>query len=195
MRLSRNRTALLDLSVNDLKTAILKRRGVIRAHRDMRGDDRCWADDYFVWAMIDGCPMLPTALPSLEEGMRVCRQFYQWRRAQIIDPMPIDAIVNRNLWDNDLVYMTRGQFLDELVRIQNGIHAHFAIGDRPRTLEDDRALYALLPEKLPADFVLPPEDEFLGESKAPLAGCPSFWKSHKNCPAALHNLHQWGPCR
>jgi hypothetical protein len=42
-------------------------------------------------------------------------------------------------------------------------------------------LYALLPERLPADTRLPPRPEFLGEKKAPHAGCPSYVRSHAGC--------------
>ena len=37
-------------------------------------------------------------------------------------------------------------------------------------------------------------EEFIGEAKAPHAGCPAFWRSHANCPVERHNLHRWGPC-
>jgi hypothetical protein len=89
--------------------------------------------------------------------------------------------------------MTREELALEHARLGAAILRHRDIADRPRTADDDRALYAVLPEKLPADFRLPPEDEFLGEAKAPHAGCPSFWRSHAACPAA-HDLHRWGPC-
>lgn len=66
--------------------------------------------------------------------------------------------------------------------------------DTPGTADDDRALYAILPEKMPADLRLPPEDHFLGETKSPDAGCPAFWRSHDGCGPEC-NLHQWGPCK
>lgn len=196
MRLPHRRDLLMlmSLSTSVLKEAILECRRVIRVHRDALGDNRCWLDDYLVWAMLDDSPDSPAVVPSFETAMQLCRQFYIWRRAEISDPVPADAILDPNLWDKDLDQISNADLFEELARIQNAIRQHRDINGRPRTVEDDRALYTVLPEKISADFRLPTEQDFLGEAKAPLAGCPAFWRSHSCCLVLRHDLHQWGPC-
>lgn len=186
--------AMLLREMSLLREAIIQRRSVIRHHRDQRLDDRCWLDDYLVWAMRADSPADLSSPPRFEEAMRRCRQFYFCRRATTKDSAPVDAIFDKSQWDADLVSMTKEQLANELMHIQEAIRRHRDIDNRPRSANDDRLLYSILPEKIPADLRLPPEGEFLGEAKAPHAGCPAFWKSHANCPAAAHNLHQWGPC-
>lgn len=63
-----------------------------------------------------------------------------------------------------------------ILQCRNAIRAH------RDARGDDRLPYAVLPEKIPCDFRLPPEAEFLGEAIAPHAGRPSFWRSHSACP-------------
>lgn len=194
MRLSRDRNVYLHLNGFFLKLAILERRNAIRKHRDAIGDDRCWVDDYLVWQMVVEVPCVPIMPPDFETAMNLCRQFYHLRRAETLDPMPDDAVLDYGLWDDDLAEITKDRLLDKLDEIQRVIWRHYDVGDRPRTIEDDRMLYAILPEKVPGDLRLPPEDEFLGEVLAPVAGCPAFWRSHGTCPVSCHNLHAWGPC-
>lgn len=194
MRLSCERTLLSQLELPDIGVAVLERRAAIQRHHDMCGDDRCWFDDYAVWEMLDDSPPAPSLLPPFEDAMALCQLFYHLRRSDTLDPMPPDAILDDNKWDDDLSPMTKDQFLDELVRIQETIRRHRDIKDRPRTIEDDRLLYAVLPEKIPADFRLPAQEDFLGEARSPHAGCPAFWRSHGTCASASHNFHRWGPC-
>lgn len=195
MRLTFDRNILARFSDGLLLAAILERRQVIRGHRDARGDDRCWLDDYLVWAMLDDSAPASTSPPPLQVAMMKCREFYRLRRADFADPIPTDAIINPALWNQDLRQMTRERLLDELVKIQEAIRRHRDIPDSPRIIDDDRALYSVLPENIPADFRLPPEEEFIGAAKAPAAGCPAFWRSHLSCQCSRHNLHQWGPCK
>lgn len=166
-------------------------RAAIRAHRDAKLDDRCWVDDYAVWATLEESPDITTP-PVYEEAMKQCRAFYLSRRARTPDAAPPDAVTDPALWDADLETMTAAQLTEELARLQAAVRAHH--GEKSHRIEHDRVLYHVLPEKIPADFRLPPEGEFLGEAKAPHAGCPSFWRSHAKCATACHNLHRWGPC-
>jgi hypothetical protein len=166
-------------------------RGRIREHRDQKGDDRCWLDDYGVWEMLPDSPPMPRL--SLEDGMKCCNEFWAFRRTNFPDPVPSDAILDPNFWDDDLIEMSAEELAEEFVRLCRAVRAHRDVAGRPRTISDDQALYTVLPEKIPADFRLPPEEEFLGEAKSPNAGCPAFWRSHKNCLAEC-NLHKWGPC-
>ena len=184
--------AALGLPKAGLMTAIRERRKAIRSHRDQKGDDRCWLDDCLVWAMLADSPSEPPML-SFEEGMCLCREFYSFRRAEAADPVGQDALTDPRLWDRDLFPMDQAGLLAELRRIQQAIFMHRNIVHRHRTLEDDRDLYGVLPEKVPADFRLPPEPDFLGEAAAPHAGCPSFWRSHASCQGPC-DLHAWGPC-
>jgi hypothetical protein len=185
------------LSGLELKDAILERRNAIRGHRDARGDDRCWLDDYLVWELVDGMPDLADCHMTREAGMRSCRDFYEFRRADLPDPVPRDAIRDPKLWDEDLKILSRPRLLDELLRLHRAIEAH-ALEAR-LTVAEDRALYAILPEKLAADFRLPARQKFLvpvtpeSGCPAPRYGCPQFWDSHAACGAKC-NLHQWGPC-
>lgn len=181
------------LSESALHDAILERRTAIRSHRDQRGDDRCWLDDAVMWSALVDTPSEPTVLPGYDEMMRRCTSFYNKRRSDISDPVPKDAIIDREHWDDDLASMTHAELLDELLRIQKALRTHRDINGRERNTEDDRALYRILPEHLPADFRLPAVDAFLGTAK-PCAGCPNFWKSHEHCGTNIHNTHRWGPC-
>ncbi|MEK7585184.1 MAG: hypothetical protein AAB455_01540 [Patescibacteria group bacterium] len=170
-------------------------RKAIRSHRDAKGDDRCHLDDYKVWASISESAWTPIKLPPYNEMMATCLEFYTHRRAETADPVPEGAIRSPRFWNVDLDQMTTKQLKSELSRLTKAITRHWVIVPRPRTTADDRELYAMLPEKMPADFRLPPEEEFLGEALAPHAGCPSFYRSHAGCPKEKScNVHQWGPC-
>lgn len=196
MRLSRDRSPLSSkLTVAQAKRAIIERRKEIRGHRDARMDDRCWADDYLIWTFVEGLPLYLCQFPPFSDAMKKCVEFYNFRRSDTPDTATPEANFDKATWDNDLETMNASELINELVKIQEAICVHYEIGNRPRTTEDDRKLYSVLPEKIPADFRLPPEEDFLGENKAPNAGCPSFWKSHGRCETMCHNLHQWGPCK
>lgn len=178
-----------------LRNSIQESRAAIRYHRDQKGDDRCFLDDYIVWARLPDSPMIFTRLPEFSQAMRLCEIFYTFRRADYADPVPPDAITDRSHWDDDLVYLSSVGLFGQFFLLQRAIRIHRDILNRLRTIDDDRALYAVLPEKLPADFRLPSEEAFLGEACAPKAGCPAFWRSHGDCFSCVHNFHEWGPCR
>jgi len=171
---------------------ILELRKVIRYHRDQKGDDRCWLDDYVVWNSLPETKQV-VRLPTYDEGMRKCRAFFKYRNADAVDEIPADAVLELAKWDDDLAEMSSENLFYELNKLENAIRKHTYIAYRERTIEDDRILYSVLPEKIPADFCLPSEEDFLGTTRTD-AGCPQFWKSHQNCPEE-HNLHQWGPCK
>ncbi|NBS41302.1 hypothetical protein EBS80_01425 [bacterium] len=173
--------------------ALLRLRAAIRHHRDQKGDNRCWLDDWRLWNKLRDVAFVDdTVIP--DDAMARCEAYYRHRRSETADPMPANAIRDRRRWNADIDNLSRAKQYDELSRIESAIRAHRDIVGRERTLDDDRALYAILPENLPADFRLPPEDQFLGETLAPHAGCPAFWRSHGSCPGTCHNLHTWGPC-
>lgn len=194
MRLPRDMVSLSKLEIAKVRRAILERRKEIRGHRDAKLDDRCWADDYLVWTFVEGLPLYLCQFPPFNDAMKKCVEFYNFRRADTLDPIPTGANFDPATWDDDLKRMGASELLDELIKIQEAIYIHGTISGRPRTADDDRKLYSVLPEKMPADFRLPPEDEFLGETRAPRAGCPSFWRSHLTCRTLRHGFHKWGPC-
>lgn len=171
---------------------IRRLRAGIRLHRDQRGDDRCWLDDWRLWKLLPETVLDDTRVPA--DATARCEAFYRHRRADVADPVPADAIIDPARWDDDLAGADGATLNVELARLRGAIADHRDVEDRERTLDDDRALYAVLPEKIPADFRLPPEPEFLGEARAPTAGCPAFLRSHGTCPGTCHNLHRWGPC-
>ncbi|MDP3698311.1 MAG: hypothetical protein Q8R47_01860 [Nanoarchaeota archaeon] len=167
-------------------------RKVIRYHRDQKGDDRCWVDDHLVWNSLPETKQV-VKLPTYDEGMRRCRAFFKYRNANSVDEISAAAVLDPAKWDNDLAGMNPGELTHEFSTLENAIRKHSYIVYRERTAEDDRELYSVLPEKIPADFRLPCEEDFLGTTRTD-AGCPQFWKSHEHCPGT-HNLHQWGPCK
>src|SRR3989344_175190 len=178
--------------MDSLHSQIIELRKVIRYHRDQKGDDRCWVDDYKVWNMLSETKQV-LHLPTYDEGMRKCRAFFKHRNVNSVDEIPADAVLDPVKWDDDLAGMNSGELNHEFSKLENAIRKHSYIVVKERTVEDDRELYSVLPEKIPADFRLPCEEDFLGTTRTD-AGCPQFWKSHANC-VGEHNLHQWGPCK
>lgn len=171
---------------------ILEMRSAIRSHRGQKGDDRCWLDDHAVYNTVPSIRE-KVHLPTYDEGMRKCRLFYKNRNAVSADPVPSDAILNSVEWDDDLREMNAEDLRNEHTKLETAILKHYNIPHDKKTIEYDRELYSILPEKIPADFRLPCEEDFLGTKKTD-AGCPQFWKSHQRC-SGEHNLHQWGPCK
>ncbi|MDO8495257.1 MAG: hypothetical protein Q7S32_01865 [bacterium] len=186
---------LMRLSRDELLVAIKERREALRYSRDQRGDDRCFLDDYKIWAFVEDTPRFSAyflnSMP-MQVKMSLCVMFYEFCRTEEPDPVSPDAILDSARWNEDIGSMFWEELLGELIKIQQAIVKHRDILDRPRTAQDYRDLYSVLPEKVPADFRLPPREEFLGRAKNG-AGCPQFWESHEAC---LHfcDLHQWGPC-
>ena len=179
--------------MGQLSQKISRIRGAIRQHRNQRGDNRCWLDDYLVWKTLDEDCGEPVTIP--DDAMDRCRAFYEFRRSDTFDETSLGTSVDReHVSDADLEGMEGDDLMRELDRVTTQVRSHRDINGRPRTLDDDRALYAVLPDQSPADFRLPAEDKFLGEALAPRAGCPAFWRSHANCPTGRHDFHRWGPC-
>src|SRR5690606_32948778 len=90
---------------NALRRKIAAIRAAIRHHRDEKGDDRCWLDDYFIWDFLPDSPGVPTTLPPGDEAMAACRAFYNLRNAPTPDPVPPDAVTDPARWDADLDHM------------------------------------------------------------------------------------------
>lgn len=174
---------------------IVTYRDAIRKHRDEKGDNRCWLDDFRLYKKTINENLVMITLPPQEEMMRRCTEFHMYRRADAPDSVPFDAIVDPKKWNDDINAIAPADLHIEFKKIEAAIKKHHDIVDRPRTIQDDRALYAVLPEKVPADFRLPSREEFLGTAK-PGAGCPAFWDSHQQCSFRNNcDVHSWGPCK
>ena len=171
---------------------LLRMRAAIRHHRDQRGDNRCWLNDWKLWRNLEDTILNDATIPK--DAMARCEAYYRNRRSDAPEAIPENAIRATRRWNEDIDGLGRGGTLREMRRVEAAIRAHRDAEDGEHTANHDRALYAVLPENLPADFRLPPRDEFLGETLSPNAGCPAFWRSHGFCADGCHDLHRWGPC-
>ncbi|MEK7552671.1 MAG: hypothetical protein AAB505_01015 [Patescibacteria group bacterium] len=198
MRLPHDLEALREkgLTRTQLEEAIKERRRTIRSHRDETWDDRCHLDDFLLYEHLDDSPSTPSKLPTEEEMMRRCKEFYEYRRAETADrPDPdVATIIDKRRWNEDLLPMDREGLLEKLYRIQQTIKKHRDIDGRSRTVDDDRELYRVLPENVMADFRLPPRDKFLGKDEGSCSGCRPFWKSHQDCSVKRCNFTAFGRC-
>jgi hypothetical protein len=176
-------------SLGVMKLRIIETRNIIRKHRDQKLDDRCWRDDDWIRKLV-GMPPLPKQEPV--QAMLLCLDFYNYRRAEQKDPDGPAAILDPKHWDSDLCDPS-----SDLFAISRSLtSAIWEFCDLPggeiRTIAHDRRLYSSLPEKIGADFRLPPKDQFLGWNDDP-SGCPHYHFSHLKC--GYHcNPHKWGPC-
>jgi len=187
----------LRLTRAQLIDAIKRRRKAIRKHRDQKGDDRCWLDDFWLYVFLNDSKPAPTKVPAFEPGLEQCKLFFVFRRADAPDPLPPDAILDRRFWEGGLNQRPVWDLILILRQIQEALKAHRDLPEqenRPRNLHDDRRLYSVLPEKMPADFRLPPRERFIGEEGGPHAGCPWFLRSHAHC-SGICDIHAWGPCK
>lgn len=186
------------LSLEELFFAVRHRRTLVRWHREQRGDDRCWLDDWVVHLVLADTPSEPAKLP--EETLRLCTEFFEHRQAPD-DPeeLPEFGVTQRLLVDFPLQLALLGPggdrdfLIQQLSMLQYGILGH-RMAD-PRTWMDDRQLYAWLPENRPAITRLPAREKFLAVQPGERHGCPQFIASHATCLAAVAcDLHKWGPC-
>jgi hypothetical protein len=195
MILARSKIMLGFLIHFQLVEAILERRKVIRYVRDQQGDDRCFLDYYLIWEFIISSPRMPRF--TAEEGMKRCNLFFEHCRAETPDTIPFNTMCEIKRWDANLRLLSHAELVEELFAVQEAIVRHRDVEtdeQRPRTCDDDRALFlATLPELTPCDFRLPAREKFL-ISTTPTSGCPAFWQSHVGCDNYC-NLHQWGACR
>ena len=74
---------LSTLSREELIAEVVGLRNIIREHRDQRGDDRCWLDDFLLYAALpDRIPALST-LPPKEVFMPSCERFHDTRQCPL----------------------------------------------------------------------------------------------------------------
>lgn len=158
-------SGLYVLSNEQLVAAIKERRAAIREHRDAVGKFRSWVSDYAIWAFVLGIPGFPEL--DSQEKMGQCEIFYEHRRSDTANA-PTSFVLEKRSWDIDLKDARRPTLRGKLLQLQEAISWHYKapiLQKRPRNLEDDRTLYRVLPENLPADFRLPEKAVFLEASR------------------------------
>ncbi len=197
-RLGWTEEALIELPTDELLIAVRHRRALIRWHREQRGDDRCWLDDWVVHLALSDTQSEPAKLP--EEAMQLCEEFFERRQAPE-DPIDqgeftaaqrqeADSLLEQMLQDRD---GGRKFLIRELLMLQIGILGHRL--EKPRNWIADQQLYLWLPEQRLAVTRLPSREEFLAVQPGAAHGCPQFIASHADCPIATAcDLHRWGPC-
>jgi hypothetical protein len=166
------------LSLTHLKQEILDFRKDLRYHRDQLGDDRCWVDDSLLYEHLPEKKGIITRLPKWDKMAVECSRFQRMRGSGKHTGIGFKE-VNYNLFDSDLDKMDSTAMIRELMVLRVAVRKHRDLGPK-KTLEDDAELYALLPEKIPADFWLPPEL---------LINCHRFWDIKQT-----HNpekIHEW----
>jgi hypothetical protein len=182
--------------MKELQNKIIQLRNAIRYPRDQMGDERCWLDYFPLYRSLPGIKADKlTIKPVYNKVMPICTAFYNKRKAENPEPIPKNIILQKD-WDVDLRNISQRDMQRRMdIIIEAGI-THYKIPLFEITLNNDKALYAALPEhnRIVLDFTLPSEEEFLGK-KNPCTGCPNFWKSHEHCETNEHNLHAWGPCK
>lgn len=162
-----------------LRELMRKTRSVLRWHRDQRGDDRCWLDDWKLYR-----ETLPEnqisffVLPERSEFMRRCERFFIMRQSPY-DSETVPETVERP--DADLEGMDDAALKTAIQTLRQGIRTHRDRGDWHRTWHDDEPLYQFLPERIPAITQLPREL---------LANCERFCDS-RPYPCPLNKMHEW----
>lgn len=75
---------------------IMKLRNAIRAHRDQKGDDRCWMDDIELYKVLpEGVVNADLSLLSDEQFRRNCDLFIKNRKC----PVPQGAVIGKYVMD------------------------------------------------------------------------------------------------
>ena len=71
--------------------------------------------------------------------------------------------------DGDVAVMDEDELMAEVMKLRKAIRLHRDEKGHDRCWLDDQRLYEALPETKPADFTLPPKDEFL-------VNCERYWE-------------------
>lgn len=175
----------------EIRRLILERRLAVRWHRDQEGHERCFLDDDRLFAFLDDT--VPRILPSSrDKRMELCAEYYE-ACSTYEPPESVEPAGTVFVYDADLDQRSAGQLLGVFITIQSAIVRLRNITDRPRTPSDYARLYEqTLPEKIAANFKLPPQDEFLYGTGHLEEGCEPFWESHDDCIKQSCDLSQWG---
>lgn len=71
----------LRLAAIDNRETIARLTSAIRKHRDEKGDDRCWLDDYQLYSVLPEGGRHDSSLPPEGEFLESCRRFWARRQA------------------------------------------------------------------------------------------------------------------
>lgn len=73
----------LRLAAIDDRETIARLTSAIRKHRDAKGDDRCWLDDYQLYSVLPEGGHHDSSLPPECEFLESCRRFWAQRQAPV----------------------------------------------------------------------------------------------------------------
>lgn len=166
---------------------IIDLRDAIRYHRAQISDYRCWVDDERLYKAAGGDISLPV-VPKPEEFLNRCEHFWDHRQraheqgtgdpsvssAERILQLPVYA-------NDDLAGNTEDELTRKLSELTAGIESHQRKGFDGRTVRDDEALYALLPEQVLWNSGLPKREIFL-------ANCARFCG---HCQERPEHILEW----
>ncbi len=75
---------LQGMSTEALRQEVMRLRTGIRAHRDAKGHDRCWRDDFEVlYAMLPETTEADLKLPPKQEFLENCERYWQQRQPPV----------------------------------------------------------------------------------------------------------------
>lgn len=72
---------LVGLNYIELQHEVMKLREGIRNHRDQKGDDNCWLDDYALYGLLPEKIKADPQLPDKQLMMLNCSRYYDCRKA------------------------------------------------------------------------------------------------------------------
>jgi hypothetical protein len=73
---------LRGMSLGDARNEVMKLRNAIRRHRDQKGDDNCWLDDYeYLYKLLPEKIKCNPELPDKDLMMYNCSRYYECRKA------------------------------------------------------------------------------------------------------------------
>jgi hypothetical protein len=82
---------LAQMDEEQLRAEVKKLRGVIRYHRDQKGDDRCWVDDLRLYEILpEGAEGYDPTLPPEDVFLDNCKRFCRSRQTPVGQPFKKD---------------------------------------------------------------------------------------------------------
>jgi hypothetical protein len=163
------------MALDLLRKRVIEARQAIIWHAYQVGDDRCWMDDWWVYAIV--LNLLPPRQLSAEEICLTYCQQYRSERAldfHTFDAPPISEV------HLDVVRMSLAELIKEWYKIKTAVIIHWLIGDGKRTLGDDQQMYQVV-NGLISDPWMPSPDMLF-------PNCRHFIRTRKG----PETYHEWG---
>jgi hypothetical protein len=82
---------LQKMSIRELQYEVMLLRNAIRKHRDQKGDDNCWLDDFELYGLLPERIKCNPDLPNKELMMHNCALYYECRKANKLY-VPVDKL-------------------------------------------------------------------------------------------------------